>query len=397
MAEEIVIRLKTLTPLWTGGARGSCDRLHPTGIVGSLRWWYEALVRGLGGYACDPTAREGDVRCTFDTKAYEAATRAGADEQSAIARGLATLCPASYLFGATGWARLFQLQVLGSARLTQLHFRTMPGPNRNWLNAIFGGESKNIDGLRVPYGEIRLRLVPRGYDQEYARSQALLALYLAAQYGGLGAKLQHGFGQVEILYPRLEPEAWSRGLRQLAMRLQNGGLRAGGPPTDTPYDLRRFVSLDYEVPARNLAAFGTERSHLGSNAKRDEAAYLPCAFDLRVKGGEKWGLRRWLEDPNGSKRWPHARVSKLLGASEKKGMSLAEADRQAGRVSFGMPYRLPGGGYLLRVFGFAPAELLTPAELRDLCDEYMAYALEVKPIRVWFGHEAIAEARGGEG
>ncbi|MBN1399734.1 MAG: type III-B CRISPR module RAMP protein Cmr1, partial [Anaerolineae bacterium] len=34
--------LSTLTPLWTGGARtGRMDHVHETGIVGSLRWWYE--------------------------------------------------------------------------------------------------------------------------------------------------------------------------------------------------------------------------------------------------------------------------------------------------------------------------------------------------------------------
>lgn len=35
------IKLRTLTPLWTGGVGGTCDRVHETGIIGSLRWWYE--------------------------------------------------------------------------------------------------------------------------------------------------------------------------------------------------------------------------------------------------------------------------------------------------------------------------------------------------------------------
>ena len=48
------IKLKTLTPLWTGGVEtGRVDRLHETGILGSIRWWMEALVRGMGGEACD--------------------------------------------------------------------------------------------------------------------------------------------------------------------------------------------------------------------------------------------------------------------------------------------------------------------------------------------------------
>ncbi|MDN5271362.1 type III-B CRISPR module RAMP protein Cmr1 [Chloroflexus sp. MS-CIW-1] len=79
------ITLKILTPLWTGGVDQTCDRLHETGLIGSLRWWYEALVRGLGGYACDPT---GEDRCP--------------DKDS-------NRCVACELFGCTGWARKFRL------------------------------------------------------------------------------------------------------------------------------------------------------------------------------------------------------------------------------------------------------------------------------------------------
>lgn len=89
------ITLKTLTPLWTGGVDGTTDRLHETGLIGSLRWWYEALVRGLGGYACDPTS---DDRCEYDPKKKEPPEK--------------QLCAACYLFGCTGWARKFRLRVL---------------------------------------------------------------------------------------------------------------------------------------------------------------------------------------------------------------------------------------------------------------------------------------------
>ncbi|HXF93535.1 MAG TPA: type III-B CRISPR module RAMP protein Cmr1 [Nitrospiraceae bacterium] len=88
MAEPLTIKLRTLTPLWTGGVDQSCDRLHETGLIGSLRWWYEALVRGLGGSACDPT--DGD-RCP-------------ADEDKR--------CVACDLFGCTGWGRKFRFQIL---------------------------------------------------------------------------------------------------------------------------------------------------------------------------------------------------------------------------------------------------------------------------------------------
>ena len=36
---ERPLELTTLTPIWTGGVEtGKMDRIHETGIIGSLRW-----------------------------------------------------------------------------------------------------------------------------------------------------------------------------------------------------------------------------------------------------------------------------------------------------------------------------------------------------------------------
>jgi len=89
------LRIKTLTPIWTGNANKEITTLRETGIIGSLRWWYEALVRGLGGSACDPT----NTKC--DGKNH---------------------CAACELFGCTGWARKFRLEVEKEDDLIVLHF-----------------------------------------------------------------------------------------------------------------------------------------------------------------------------------------------------------------------------------------------------------------------------------
>jgi CRISPR-associated protein Cmr1 len=91
--DALRITLKTLTPLWTGGVEGKCDRMHETGLIGSLRWWYEALVRGLGGYACDPTSED---RCQDENGKH---------------------CVVCELFGCTGWARKFRLRVLNAPKV----------------------------------------------------------------------------------------------------------------------------------------------------------------------------------------------------------------------------------------------------------------------------------------
>ena len=75
------------TPLWTGGIDRQCDRLHETGFIGSLRWWYEAILRGLGHRACDP----GTHSCSDDEG----------------------FCKACEIFGATGRRRQFRLKING--------------------------------------------------------------------------------------------------------------------------------------------------------------------------------------------------------------------------------------------------------------------------------------------
>ena len=89
--KTLEISIQPLTPILTGGADRTTDRLHETGIIGSLRWWYEAIVRGLGGSACDPTKRDpAKPKCSCDDG----------------------LCDVCRVFGATGWRRRFDLRVV---------------------------------------------------------------------------------------------------------------------------------------------------------------------------------------------------------------------------------------------------------------------------------------------
>ncbi len=93
---EQTYQFKALTDLWTGSVtleekngqikeKTGPDRLVTTGMLGSIRWWFEVLVRGLGGNACDPT----DTKCEDRNH-----------------------CAVCELFGCTGWARKFRFEVL---------------------------------------------------------------------------------------------------------------------------------------------------------------------------------------------------------------------------------------------------------------------------------------------
>jgi CRISPR-associated protein Cmr1 len=81
-----IYEFTALSDLWTGGVNSSNGkRTINTGLLGSIRWWYEVLARGLGGRACDPS----------NTKCNEKRH-----------------CVVCELFGCTGWARKFRFQIL---------------------------------------------------------------------------------------------------------------------------------------------------------------------------------------------------------------------------------------------------------------------------------------------
>lgn len=95
VSDARIYQLKALTDLWTGSVtlreengqikeKTGADRLITTGLLGSIRWWFEVLVRGLGGHACDPT----DTKCEGEKH-----------------------CAVCELFGCTGWARKFRFNV----------------------------------------------------------------------------------------------------------------------------------------------------------------------------------------------------------------------------------------------------------------------------------------------
>lgn len=128
------------TPVWTGNGERKGQRLITTGLLGSVRWWFEVLIRGLGGTACDPS--DGSRGCPDHDGRH---------------------CVVCELFGCTGWARKFRFQVLEEG-------------GRTLSSAI----QRNI--------AFRLRFVPMRpiADEEWALLD--LTLRLIADYGAIGGK-----------------------------------------------------------------------------------------------------------------------------------------------------------------------------------------------------------------
>ncbi len=263
---EMTIHLKTLTPLWTGGVDQTCDRLHETGLIGSLRWWYEALVRGLGGSACDPT---GDTRCEYDPKKSDPPEK--------------QLCAACYLFGCTGWARKFRLQVTDN--------------NRHLVeNALGAGQ---IIILRF----IELRLV-----QPEERWLLSKAIWIAATYGALGGKTtlkpqrdtrkgaDYGIVQWVQVHPPIQKPA---NLRNYLLQFRQ--ISIGLPDlrwfffVKGAFLWRRQVNclLGLSDDGRRVVGQADYQNFLrGQRGSASQDAVSKKLFSFRANGGRIWGYAR---------------------------------------------------------------------------------------------------------
>lgn len=167
----IQVEIRTLTPLWTGGIETNrMDRIHETGIMGSLRWWYEVILRGLGARVCNPTGPS-EGRCNFDVEH--------------------PVCKSCQLFGATGWGRRFRMTLNGGEYLfppaePRINVRA-PNGRRGWY---FGAPL--ISSVRNP---ILGQIIPlRGPS---VADDLAIVTSVISRWGGLGAKTQHGWGVVQ--------------------------------------------------------------------------------------------------------------------------------------------------------------------------------------------------------
>lgn len=189
------LKIKTLTPLWTGGvAAGKVDRIHETGILGSLRWWYETIVRGLGGEACDPSAGT----CRFDTEQY--AKSQATDERQRLREG--GLCDVCQVFGATGWRRRFRLNIqdrthpdnVVSQRIEINHSYTDKGGMTRTRTSTWYFPAEPNNKPKSGQFAIQIQNLVQYFQPEIIAG----LIQFISDWGAIGARPQMGFGVIEL-------------------------------------------------------------------------------------------------------------------------------------------------------------------------------------------------------
>ncbi|MGH9840142.1 MAG: type III-B CRISPR module RAMP protein Cmr1 [Blastocatellia bacterium] len=183
------LQLKTLTPLWTGGVEtGKVDRLHETGILGSLRWWMEVFARGMGGNACDPTNHP----CQYAEKTNDG------------------LCDVCRVFGATGWRRRFRLDIRDSTSpdntvSPKIEIKRPYKDKHGKVQTPRGWYFP--DNLQAKPRSGRLAIHIQSLAQDFQPEVIAGLIQFVADWTSLGARAQMGFGVIEPVNGRIETRA----------------------------------------------------------------------------------------------------------------------------------------------------------------------------------------------
>lgn len=297
------------------------DRIHETGLLGSMRWWYEALVRGLGGKVC-----ESGGECEFNADKYKKSV-AGDEGERLRESGLCDVCQ---VFGSTGWKRRFRLSIAEKnvenaiiQHRIKAEEKTYEAQGKKCTPIRYFQNPLQADIKPTPPNtpqtgsfEIQVQNLCHDFPPDVIRG----LIQFIADWGVLGARAQMGFGIIEPmngrfdtrpLYQWLVATAGSRQYTELPslnniflarIKLKNAR------EVDTfnlKYDLRRLFSAD-----RDLRHF-----IMGTTAKGEERTAA------KVKISRPYGegvMRVWGWIPEEADRyncsWDRNRIVEIIHA-----------------------------------------------------------------------------------
>lgn len=276
--KPIPLKLRTLSPVWTGDARGFPQGLKMSGVIGGMRQAFEMLVRKHGGHTCNCTG-ESDRRCNFEKGKR--------------------VCPACQVFGCTGLSRAFRLN-LDLPTVTpvfpeydpDIHNRPHGRDERKlnfieqtpagywrykspcsldtWLAGVLGLKVRNNKGqwgmpqpgqhkeaqqylrqhVEVAFSEnsVEAKIVPLRTLEDL---EPLLAYTLAwmSTYTGLGAKVRQGWGAFELpdIDSAVAEKVGGTAIRSLIERCNYNGMRDASLP-----NAQDWFAIDWRLKSPDI-------------------------------------------------------------------------------------------------------------------------------------------------
>jgi CRISPR-associated protein Cmr1 len=285
------VKIQTLTPIWTGGVQaGKVDHIHETGILGSMRWWYEAIVRGLGGEACDPTSEK---KCTYNPKNAQPANQ--------------QLCPVCYLFGATGWKRRFRVEVQDST-IHDKSIRDTVEADRSYRPYVGARERiptwhfpKDLSGMPCS-GELAIQI--QSLSNDFDPNIIVGLIQFIADWASIGARAQMGFGVIQLINTRVDTRPLFNYLQPAIGRhpypelpsLQNIFLARISSKDGRPFDKKETFNLKYDLRQVFKNGNNTDLRHFVMGATRPERTAAKVKMSRPYNDGKEIRVWGWIPE-----------------------------------------------------------------------------------------------------
>ena len=178
-------------PIWTGNHEMKMAGIKESGILGGMRWWYEAILRGFGVKVCNPCPPNGSTAgCQYNDKR---ARKSGISTAGFYSdNGTVQVCPACQLFGCTGWSKQFTMQwdqdhggTFAPKRDTYAHPNCHPRKKQATYMVVQGRTGQNCRAVFYPHND------------QVGNILHYLLQFLGG-WGGFGARPQMGCGMSTI-------------------------------------------------------------------------------------------------------------------------------------------------------------------------------------------------------
>lgn len=334
------ISFLTLTPVWTGNIDKESSILRATGILGSLRWWTEAILRGMGYYCCDPT---NNFRCPKETQIKR--------EKAPIEKKK-EFCNACLIFGATGLSRSFKIETI--------NINTNENSNNNKkeffstaINLVPGKRKRGWRFMEGINGNITLRFT--SLFRYPSLNLVLFPLVIATNWGAIGAKTQLGYGVISLInskQKKVTTKDFLEELERISERLSTiakGELRKEESQKIVLPNIQKFffTKIQFDVLSNEWWQKVMGIKKLPSNEKVKNWAELGYVPTMPA-------LKNWMRYSSSS---DSAKEILFNGKSQHKFFQLFGGIKNSSKINISWAYRVKGNKWEFRIWGWLPARI----------------------------------------
>ncbi|HSH34931.1 type III-B CRISPR module RAMP protein Cmr1, partial [Schnuerera sp.] len=149
--EKLTIKLKTLTPIWTGDAFGESNKIKSQSIYGGLRYWFELYCKSVGIVVKDFENEELDKKMYIKEMddIINSQNNFGIDEVKKIIMNNCGITLTSQIFGCKGLKGDLEIIDINSNKKiinkNNIDFRFLNMNIKFWMNKIFFNNAENLE------------------------------------------------------------------------------------------------------------------------------------------------------------------------------------------------------------------------------------------------------------